>query len=101
MTLYGNDSGLDRDHPFRSLRFGEPVAAGDGRVSVLVELVRNERVETTVLGFVPTAGQQTVVIERDLRIWLVQQPQPRPSWLPFDGLDSQSWKISSVETSPS
>lgn len=95
---YGVDSGLDPEHPFRNLRFGDPVTDSDGRVSVLVELVRNERVETTILGIVPTAGQQTVVVESDLRIWLDEEDQPPPSWLPFDGLASRQWKISALET---
>jgi len=66
---------------------------------MVVELVRNERVQTTVLGIIPTAGQQEVVVERDMTIWLVQQPQPAPVWLPFDGLDSYAWKISAIDDS--
>jgi hypothetical protein len=94
---YGDASGLDPDRPFDSLRFRDPVAAGDGRVSMTVELVRNERVQTTVLGVIPTAGQEEVPVEQDMTIWLEQQPQDPPSWLPFDGLESYSWKISSVD----
>jgi len=97
--IYGSDSGLDPESPFDSLRFGNPVFSGDGHASIDVELVRNERVETTVLGIIPTAGQQTVIVERDMTIWLEQQRQPRPSWLPIDGLDSYSWKISRIDTS--
>ena len=96
--MYGDESGLDPDHPFDSLRFREPVAA-NGRVSMVVELVRNERIQSTVLGIVPTAGQQEVVVERDMTIWLEQQLQPRPAWLPFDGLESHSWKITGIEDS--
>jgi len=98
-ATYGEDSGLDPDHPFDSLRFREPVPSGDGRVSMTVELVRNEAVQTTVLGFIPTAGQQEVVVEHDLTIWLEPQRQPSPAWLPFDGLDSYAWKISSIDDS--
>ena len=82
-------------------RFRDGVASADGRVAVAVEIVRNERVETTVLGIIPTAGQQTVVVERALTIWLEQQRQPRLDWLPFDGLESYAWKISSIEDSTS
>ena len=99
-ATYGEESGLDPAHPFDSLRFRDPVENGDGRVSMTVELVRNESVQTTVLGFIPTAGQQEVVVERDLTIWLEQQRQPALSWLPFDALDSYSWKISSVDDTP-
>jgi hypothetical protein len=98
---YGDESGLDPDHPFDSLRFRDPVPSGDGGVSMVVELVRNERVQTTVLGVIPTASQQEVVVERDLTIWLEEQPQSAPPWLPFDGLDSYSWKITSVDDSSS
>jgi hypothetical protein len=97
-ATYGADSGLDPDHPFDSLRYGDPVTSGDGRVSMVVELVRNENVRTTVLGVIPTAGNQEVVVESDMTIWLEQQ-QSQPSWLPFDGLDSYAWKISGVEDS--
>ena len=96
---YGDESGLDPDHPFDSLRFRDPTASGDGRVAMVVELVRNERVQTTVLGFIPTAGQQEVVVERDMTIWLEQQPQAAPAWLLIDGLDSYAWKISSIDDS--
>jgi hypothetical protein len=98
---YGDASGLDPARPFDSLRFRDPVEAGDGRVSMVVELVRNERVQSTVLGIVPTAGQREVVVEREMTIWLEQQEQQPPSWLPFDGFDSMSWKISSIDDSTS
>jgi len=99
-ATYGEDSGLDPDRPFDNLRFRDPVPAGDGRVSMIVELVRNERVASTVLGIIPTAGQQEVTVERDMTIWLEQQPETPVSWLPFDGFDSYSWKIVSIDDSP-
>jgi hypothetical protein len=99
-ATYGDESGLDPDHPFDNLRFRDPVSSGDGRVSMVVELVRNERVATTVLGVIPTAGQQEVTIERDMTIWLEQQADTPPPWLPFSGLESYSWKISSIDDSP-
>jgi hypothetical protein len=61
-----------------------------------VELVRNERVESSVLGFIPTAGQQEVVVEREMTFWLEQQPEPAPSWLPLDEFTSSAWKITDV-----
>ncbi len=96
---YGEESGLDPDRPFDSLRFRDPVVTGDGRVSMIVELVRNQRIESTFLGLIPTAGQREVVVERDMTIWLVQQTQQAPSWLPVDGLDNATWKISSIDDS--
>lgn len=100
-ATYGDASGLDPERPFDSLRFRDPVAAGDGRVSMIVELVRNERIQSTVLGIVPTAGQQEIVVEREMTIWLVEQAQQTPTWLPFDGFDSTAWKISSIDGDPS
>jgi hypothetical protein len=94
---YGDESGLDPDRPFDSLRFREPLQTGDGRVSISVELVRNQRVQTTVLGIIPTAGQQEVTIQPALTINLVELPVTSPSWLPIDGLDSYAWRISTVE----
>ena len=96
-ATYGDESGLDPNRPFDGLRFRDPVSVGDGRVSMTVELVRNERVQTTFLGVIPTAGQQEVVVERDMTIWLQQLPQDPPAWLPFDGLESSSWKITSID----
>jgi len=99
-AAYGDESGLDSDHPFDSLRFDDPVVSGDGRVAMTVEIVRDERVQTTVLGFIPTAGQQTVVVEREMTIWLEQDDQPQLTWLPFGGFDSYSWRISAIDSSP-
>ena len=98
-ATYGDESGLDPEHPFESLRFRDPVTTTDGRVSIVVELVRNERIPTTVLGVIPTAGQQEVVVERDMTIWLERQLQPQPEWLPIDGLESYAWKITGIDDS--
>ena len=65
-----------------------------------VDIVRDERVQATVLGFIPTAGKQTVVVERELTIWLEEDDQPQLTWLPFGGFDSFSWRISAIESSP-
>ena len=100
-ATYGEDSGLDSDHPFDSLRFDEPVVSADGRVSMSVEIVRDQEVHTTVLGFIPTAGSQTVVVEHEMTIWLEQDDEPQLTWLPFGGFDSSSWKISAVDASTS
>ena len=99
-ATYGEESGLDSDHPFDSLRFGDPVVSGDSRVSMTVDIVRDERVQATVLGFIPTAGSQTVVVERELTIWLEEDDQPQLTWLPFGGFDSFSWRISAIDSSP-
>ena len=97
---YGDDSGLDPDHPFEFLRFRDPVSSGDGRVSMVVELVRNERVATTVLGVDSDrrpAGSDGRARHDHLARATTDAP---PSWLPFNGLESYSWKISSIDDSP-
>jgi hypothetical protein len=100
-AIYGPDSGLDPARPFDSLRFTKLPGdrGGDGRVGMSVDIVRSERVETTVLGIIPTASLQTVAVERDMTIWLQLVPEPQVSWLPFGSLQSSAWRISSVEES--
>jgi hypothetical protein len=93
---YGPASGLDPDAPFDSLRFGAPAAAGTGRQNVAVDIVRRQRVETMILGIVPTASQETVVVERAGTVNLALVDQPPMAWLPFSGLPSTAWRIDSV-----
>jgi hypothetical protein len=95
-TQFGPTSGLDSDQPFDSLRFAEPAAAGAGRQVVQVDIVRRQRVETTILGIVPTASQETVVIERAGTITLALVEQPAVSWLPLGRLPSVAWRIEAV-----
>jgi len=99
-ATYGQDSGLDSDDPFDSIRFGDPQVSGDGRVEVALQIVRDQTVQSTVLGFIPTAGDQTVTVETDMTIWLEQVDDPQLTWLPGGGFDSSSWKISGIEASP-
>ena len=98
-TMYGSASGLDPERPFDSLRFrrvdGDDSPAGD-RSGYVGELVRSQRVETTVLGFIPTAGQQTVVVQPLLTIWLRLDRQPDAFALPLGQLESRAWLIESV-----
>ncbi len=95
-SQFGPASGLDPTEPFDNLRFGEPVAVGPGRQVVDVDIVRLRRVETMVLGIVPTASQQTVLVERAGTITLELVPQAPLAWLPFGRLDSQSWRIAEI-----
>jgi hypothetical protein len=94
---YGPQSGLDPDSPFDNLRFTDPVATSSGHQVVGIEIVRRQRVENMVLGIVPTATQETVVVERAGMITLSLVPEPANAWLPFGRLDSQAWRISSVD----
>lgn len=101
-AIYGPSSGLDPATPFDSLRF-RPVARGDStngkRAGFVGELVRSQRVETTVLGFIPTASQETVAIQPVVTIWLLLAPQPLPADLPLVQLESPAWLIESIEWS--
>jgi len=93
---YGPTSGLDPARPFDNLRFNEPTADGPGRQRVSIDIVRLQRVETTVLGIVPTAGQETVLVEQAGVITLALVPQPPVAWLPFGRLESSAWRIGGV-----
>ncbi len=64
---------------------------------MLIEVVRSRRVEATLFGIVPTAAQETVVVEAEWVVWFELRNQPAPDWLPFGRLDSHVWKISAVE----
>lgn len=81
---YGVTSGLDPARPFNSLRVTQ---TSDTRFAV--ELVRSERHQTTILGFIPTAGQRTVVVAQVVSIIVVEQPVE--GWLP-----SSVWRIDHV-----
>ncbi len=93
---YGPASGLHPDSPFDNLRFGEPVEEQPGFAQVTVDIVRQEEVQTTVLGFIPTASQETVSVERAGVISLRLVPQPGLQWLPIGQLASSSWLIENV-----
>ncbi|MEO6350716.1 MAG: hypothetical protein ABIP53_08690 [Candidatus Limnocylindrales bacterium] len=94
---YGPQSGLDPTSPFDNLRFTDPVSASSTRQVVGVEIVRRQRVENLILGVVPTATQETVVVERAGTITLSLVPEPGMSWLPFGRLDSLAWRIQGVQ----
>lgn len=93
---FGPASGLDPRRPFGNLRFRDPVVTGLDRQMVDVDIVRRQRVETMVLGIVPTASQETVVVERAGTITLSLVEQQVAEWLPFGRLPSFAWKIESV-----
>jgi len=95
-SQYGPTSGLDPARPFDNLRFSEPSPDGPGRQRVEIDIVRLQRVETMVLGIVPTAGQETVLVEQAGVITLALTPQPPAEWLPFGRLESSSWRIGGV-----
>jgi hypothetical protein len=93
---YGPGSGLHPDSPFDNLRFGEPVEEQPGLAQVTIDIVRQEEVQTTILGFIPTASEETVSVERAGVVSLRLVPQPGLEWLPIGRLASSSWLIDSI-----
>jgi hypothetical protein len=83
-ATYGPSSGLDPRRPFRSLRVTQT-----GPTAFSVELVRSESYQTTLLGFIPTAGQRTVVVGPV--IWITVTEKPVRSLLP-----SSVWRIHGI-----
>ena len=83
---YGAASGLDAARPFGSLRVTQSAPS-----YFIVELVRSESYQTTILGFIPTAGQRTVVVAQLLAIAVKEEP--------INGyLPSSVWRIDRVMT---
>jgi hypothetical protein len=93
---YGELSGLDPARPFNSLRFQEVAPPAGERSSVAVDVVRRQRVETSLFGLVPTATQETVLVEQLGVVRLVAQPAPLPEWLPI-AAPGVVWLIEDVE----
>jgi hypothetical protein len=98
---YGPTSGIDPDQPFNSLRFTELPATSSDSALVDVEIVRRQRVETVLLGFIPTATQETVVVEELGMVRLMSQPAPAPAWLPSFQTGARVWRIETVDLATS
>lgn len=82
-ATYGPTSGLDPARLFNSLRVSESAPN-----HFVVELVRSESYQTTLLGLIPTAGQRTVVVAPVLAVAVVEE---RAGYLP-----STVWRIDQV-----
>jgi hypothetical protein len=96
-STYGPASGLDPADAFASLRFLELAAerTTDSTV-VTVDIVRRQRVETSLFGIIPTATQETVLVERAGRIELRAVPAELPSWLTAVQPPARVWRIEQV-----
>jgi hypothetical protein len=94
---YGPLSGLDPEEPFNSLRFTEQPSSSADVASVAVELVRRQRVESMLLGFIPTATQETVVVEQIGTIDLRALPDTPPPWLAGIKTGASVWLIETVD----
>jgi hypothetical protein len=84
-SRFGPTSGLDPARPFASLRVSQT-----GPNAFTIELVRSEAYQTTLLGFIPTAGQRTVVIAPLAVVTVVEQPDT-DGWL-----QTSTWRIAFV-----
>jgi hypothetical protein len=96
---YGSQAGLDPALPFNSLRFEElPGQRGGGRAVVAIDLVRRERFETELFGFIPTAAQRTVLVRRLGLVRLHAEAARTPWWLPAGMANpSRVWQIDEVQ----
>ena len=97
-AIHGRDAGLDAEQPFDSLRFTETEdQVTPGSAAIAMDLVRLQRVESQVLGIIPTASQQTIVITREMVVRFALLAEPGFDWLPVGLLDSSSWQITSID----
>ncbi len=95
---FGPSSGLDSRRPFNALRFVEATELRTADSAVFaVQITRRQRIETTLFGLLPTASQETVVVEEVGRVEVRAHAVPRPAWLPEGPLGSSTWLIESVE----
>lgn len=89
-ATFGPESGLDPARPFGSLRVTQREPSAAGEVSFRVEIVRSERFETTLLGFITTAAQRTIVVQPLVQLTL-REERTGGSWLA-----SSSWRVVGV-----
>lgn len=90
---FGAFSGLDPARPFDGLRFVELVdQRSTTGAAFAIEITRRERIETTLFGLLPTATQQTVLVERLGLVRVIGEPSAADSWLP-----ARRWLIEEVE----
>lgn len=95
--LYGPTSGLDPAVPFAGLRFSQLAADEEaGTAVVAVDIVRNQRIETTLFGIIPTASQVTLPVARAGTIELRAVPAPGPDWLPVPLQAGSVWLVERV-----
>ncbi|HSH22104.1 MAG TPA: hypothetical protein VK992_05800 [Candidatus Caenarcaniphilales bacterium] len=98
-AAFGSFSGLDPRQPFNGLRFVELVEERTANSAVFaIEITRRERIETTLFGILPTATQQTVVVERIGTVRVAAHDAPPPSWLRSGNLlPSRVWFVEDVQ----
>jgi hypothetical protein len=96
-SLYGTSSGLDPIDPFAGLRYVELEGERSAdSVLVAVDIVRRQRVETLLFGLIPTATQETVLVERAGLIHLRAVDAAWPDWLPAGDPPPRVWRVEQV-----
>jgi hypothetical protein len=99
-NVYGPASGLDPTAPFAGLRFSQLASPeGADTAVVAVDIVRHQRIETTLFGIIPTASQVTLPVARAGTIQLRAQPAAQPlglGWLPAPLRTTDVWLIENV-----
>ena len=97
-ATFGPSSGLDPERPFNALQFVEVQDQRTADSAVFaIQITRRQRIETTLFGLLPTATQQTVVVETVGHVEVQAHAAADPSWLPAGPLESRVWLIESVE----
>ena len=94
---YGPLSGIDPDQPFNSLRFTEEPSTAADLSTVAIELIRRQRVENMLLGFIPVATQETVVVEQLGTVYLRALPDQPPAWLAGVNTGARIWLIDRID----
>lgn len=96
-AMYGASSGIDPLNPFAGLRYVELEQDRSAQsVMVAVDIVRRQRVETLLFGLLPTATQETVLVERAGLIRLRAVDVAWPHWLPSGDPPPRVWRVEQV-----
>lgn len=98
VAAYGVSSGLDSGRPFNALRFVElPEQRTADRAVFEVQITRRQRTETMLFGLLPTAAQETVVVEVIGRVEIRAHEVAGSEWLPSGSLGARLWLIEDVQ----
>ncbi len=93
---FGPGSGLHPETPFANLRFNAAQQEHADVAVVTIEIVRQREIQTTILGIIPTASQETVSVEEAGVITVRLVPEQPLDWLPMGQLGSSAWLIEDV-----
>ena len=95
---FGPFSGLDPEQPHSGLRFVELGAQRTAdRAVFAIEITRRQRIETMLFGLLPTATQETVLVERIGLIHVRAYLAVPPAWFGPEWLPARLWLIERLE----